>query len=274
MRTKRIALFALALALACYSGYADARGGGGFGGGGGRGMSGGGHIGGGGHGGGLGGGFGSAPKIGGGFSNGSFHSTPHIETPSRDAPVFHANPVTPSRNNFDSDAARATHAEQSAAKYREAHPAPATPPPYGSQPPVSRPVSAEPPYRPHSPAPSAPVVVHQDNGISPWFWIWLMDHNSNRDEWVYHHRDQISEQQMQELRRRDAGLDDRLRRLEQSGVQRDPSIKVDGIDERAHSVAPSTHHSHAWLWIGITILILALFYWLVFVHKFQVRRPA
>lgn len=57
------------------------------------------------------------------------------------------------------------------------------------------------------------------------------DHQSERDEWIYNHRDEIDPARYAQLQQQDADLDARLKALEASGKQRDPNYQVQGIDD-------------------------------------------
>lgn len=105
-----------------------------------------------------------------------------------------------------------------------------------------------------------------------FFWLWLSDRPQHqRDEWVYHHRDEIDPARYGELRQRDRDLDRRLAELERSGVKRDPSytppefkdnqdlIYGDDVVEGAYKKANKS--SFPWFWtIGLFALVGAVGY--------------
>lgn len=115
-----------------------------------------------------------------------------------------------------------------------------------------------------------------------WFWMWLMEHNNQRqrDDWVYHNRDRVSQEQMDQLRRRDSGIDERLRKLESDGVKRDTEYRIPESEYRnktvtapAETSATSSGFKTFWLTIGF-MLLLGAFVYLVFFKRFPSRRYA
>lgn len=133
--------------------------------------------------------------------------------------------------------------------------------------------------------PTRTVIVERQvtssGGTDAYFWLWLMEHNQNqrqRDDWIYHNRDRVSQEQMDELRRRDSGIDARLRKLEEGGVQRDPNFRIPDSDYKDKTVtapadkpATSSGFKSFWLTIGCLLLFGALIY-LVFFKRFNTRR--
>lgn len=113
-----------------------------------------------------------------------------------------------------------------------------------------------------------------DSGPNVFFWMWLMQNQNNQNDlWLYHHRDRVDPRLYDDLRARDAKLDDRLAVLEKQGVQRDPNFKHPTVDEAA--VPPPPEESSFWTWVW-AILGLGLagsaFYYIFFVHRFGGQR--
>jgi hypothetical protein len=116
---------------------------------------------------------------------------------------------------------------------------------------------------------SAPPVVHTYNdGFNPWFWMWLMQSNNQRerDQWVYHHREQMDPARYEELKRHDAELEKRLAALEGSGTKKDPtyvpkSFEKDADlmykDEVAAKQAKETSRVSTYLWLTLLLLLVA-----------------
>lgn len=83
----------------------------------------------------------------------------------------------------------------------------------------------------------APYVVQPappafGDHFGPFFWLWLLDQSSDRRaEWAYHHRDEMDPARLDALRVKDSELDNRLRRLEQSGKKPDHGYTPEGLDE-------------------------------------------
>jgi hypothetical protein len=215
---------------------------------------------------------------------------PPVAAPAARAPVV-----------FDSGATRAKATEDSRANFRANSPEAPKPPPAATSTTstshtnwADRPIfpsrQAETPRtdytRPTSSwTPTRTVIVERQvtssGGTDAYFWLWLMEHNQNqrqRDDWIYHNRDRVSQEQMDELRRRDSGIDARLRKLEEGGVQRDPNFRIPDSDYKDKTVtapadkpATSSGFKSFWLTIGCLLLFGALIY-LVFFKRFNTRR--
>ena len=264
----------LACALALFTGDALARGGGGFKGG------------------------------GGGFSAGKSFSSPapkNFSTPQSAPKAFVApTPVKPAAPpppkagakppNYDAAAQRArTEAESAnrfqAAKSPPAQPAPAAKPSQQTR--VDAPKAGE-PSRENSWAPryrgtqeerrvvERYTVYQQNDGVSPWFWMYLMQSNNQNqrqnDEWIYHNRERLSPERLEDLRRQDADLDKRLKTLEEQGVKKDPNFKHPVVDETKvvppTPVAPSRFWSWVWTILGLALFLGAIYY-IFFVHRWK-----
>lgn len=120
---------------------------------------------------------------------------------------------------------------------------------------------------------SRTIVIERtvNGGMPDWYWIWLLSNqnqnNRSRDEWLYHNQSTLSPAQMQELRSKDVGLEERLRKLESEGLKRDPNAP---IPEEAASARPavkeaSSGGSSFLLWAAFAILASTVIF-LVFVR--------
>ena len=101
------------------------------------------------------------------------------------------------------------------------------------------------------------------------------NNNRDRDTWVHHNRDRLSEAQMEELRKKDANIDQRLQELETSGIKRDPTVKVPSIDDaqvQAPQVAANSSSGRGWWFIGFLLLAGSIAYLFFFVPLFPPRR--
>ena len=78
---------------------------------------------------------------------------------------------------------------------------------------------------------------------------------------------------MEDLKKQDAKLEERLRALEAEGLKREPGFKHKVVDEdKVSQPIPKTASSGFWSWfsgiLGFTLFGTALYY-LVFVHRFR-----
>ncbi len=219
-------------------------------------------------------------------------------------------PLPAAARSYDSDAARARMEQESQRSYeeskRKAALPPSTPPPQqrpgafarDATPPQMPPSAAAPtptststggPIGQSTPPPRTPqpesrtVVVerHYDSGssINPWFVAWMIQNQQNQnmraenDRWIYHNRDRLSPEQTEELRRKDANLDTRLRELEVQQGPRDPGYQHKYQDERKDrpAVESRTGGSNFWVWLGIILLASGVVYYVICVHRFGGR---
>ncbi len=133
-------------------------------------------------------------------------------------------------------------------------------------------------------APSAaPAVTSYSDGFNPWFWMWLMSQNQSheRDRFIYNHRDQMDPARLEELKKNDAKLEERLAALEKAGEKRDPKYvpkdftgDADLIykDEVAAAKAKEAAGFSTYLWAALIVILLGAGLWyLVFVHQFTVK---
>lgn len=73
------------------------------------------------------------------------------------------------------------------------------------------------------------TVLYHDN-YNIFFWLWLLDRSADeRAMWAYHHQVDLDARRMEELRRKDAELDVRLKRLE--GQSKNGNYSPKGIEE-------------------------------------------
>ena len=119
-----------------------------------------------------------------------------------------------------------------------------------------------------------------NDGFNMFFWLWLLDRPQHeRDTWAYHHRDQIDPQRMNELRANDADFENRLKKLEQSGVKKDSSYVPANVDrdlmyskEMAEEAYKENNtSSFPWFWV-IGFITLGGVAYLVFFKRFRVRK--
>lgn len=102
----------------------------------------------------------------------------------------------------------------------------ATPEPAASSPQTTK---AAAPTAPLTTTYAPPPVYQVDTkreGISPWFWAWLLSNNTKGPEWAYHHRDQLTDTQYQELLQKNAALKSKVEELERSNTPKDPNYTV------------------------------------------------
>lgn len=125
---------------------------------------------------------------------------------------------------------------------------------------------------------SAPCCYNDSFNI--WFWLWLMDRpHHERDAWVYHHRDQIDPARYAELKRDDKDLENRLKALEEKGIQKDPTHTPSGIDkdlmysdEKVVAVYKEANTSKfPWGWLGLGLFLASLIYLVFFARLFKRR---
>lgn len=73
------------------------------------------------------------------------------------------------------------------------------------------------------------MMVYHDP-YNTFFWLWLLDRSADeRAMWAYHHQSDLDARRIEELRRKDAELDARLKRLE--GKPRNANYTPSGLDE-------------------------------------------
>ena len=112
-----------------------------------------------------------------------------------------------------------------------------------------------------------PTVVYHDN-YNMFFWLWLLDRSADdRAAWAYHHQADLDAKRMEELRRKDAELDARMKRLE--GQPKNANYSPKGIDEdlmytdqyvdAVYNPAPKHYESSGdWSWFFKILLYVAL----------------
>lgn len=76
-----------------------------------------------------------------------------------------------------------------------------------------------------------PVVMYRDTSWSPFFWMWLVDHQDRQAEWVYHHRDQLSDERYRDLVEKNKDLATQVKALEDKKVAKDPNFAPTGVDK-------------------------------------------
>ena len=77
----------------------------------------------------------------------------------------------------------------------------------------------------------APVFVYHDTSWNPYFWMWLMDHHDRQADWVYNHRDQISDERYRDLVAKNKDLAAQVKALEDKKVAKNPNYAPDGVDK-------------------------------------------
>lgn len=72
---------------------------------------------------------------------------------------------------------------------------------------------------------------HYSDNLSPFFWMWLMDRNADeRAAYAYNHRNDMDKERYNDLLKKDADLEKKVKELEAKGVKADPNYKPAGID--------------------------------------------
>lgn len=75
---------------------------------------------------------------------------------------------------------------------------------------------------------STPIVAYHDP-YNTFFWLWLLDRSADeRAVWAYNHRTDADSKRIDELRKKDAEFDARLKKLEGKPV--DPNYTPTGLD--------------------------------------------
>lgn len=145
-------------------------------------------------------------------------------------------------------------------------------------------------YAPYYGRAYAPVYYHDPFG--PFFYLWLFDRASadQRAAWAYNHRDQIDDARWQDMVRKDATLEARVRQLEAEKRVRDPNyvpaelkdqpdlMYSDEFVQAAYNApatpAPSSSGAAAALWgLGI-LVVVALLFWLCFIKDWKTHAHA
>ncbi len=129
---------------------------------------------------------------------------------------------------------------------------------------------------------SHPTVVYHDP-YNTFFWLWLLDRSvEDRAMWYYHHRADVDSRRLDELRRKDAEFDARLKKLEgkpvnanysPTGIDEDLMYTDDYIDS-VYNPAPKNYHGSsvtswfgwACLWIFVGTIVV-FFVYLIFLHR-------
>lgn len=71
---------------------------------------------------------------------------------------------------------------------------------------------------------------YKDN-YNPFFWLWLMEQSSDqRALWAYNHRKDMDKERYNELLKKDADLEKKIKELETKGIKEDSNYKPQGID--------------------------------------------
>lgn len=58
-----------------------------------------------------------------------------------------------------------------------------------------------------------------------------MDHQQNQAEWVYHHRDQLSDERYKDLLAKNKDLEQQIKALEEKKIAKDPNYAPTGVDK-------------------------------------------
>lgn len=113
---------------------------------------------------------------------------------------------------------------------------------------------------------SRPTIIYHDN-FNYLFWYMLLEMNQrDRDMWVYNHRAEMDQARFDELKAKDADMENRLRAMEQAGVKQDTSYVPAGVDpdlvytkEHVEKVmaVPEENSSHVWIWVAVGALAVA-----------------
>lgn len=121
---------------------------------------------------------------------------------------------------------------------------------------------------------------HYNDGFNIWFWLWLLDRpRSDRDTWVYNHKDQMDPARYAELKKNDTDLENRLKALEDQGVKKDSSYAPKGIDRDLmysdehvkKAYEDKTKSGFPWMWFLVGLIIFGVIY-LVFFTKWNVKK--
>lgn len=135
-----------------------------------------------------------------------------------------------------------------------------------------------------------PTVVYHDTSWNPFFWMWLVDHQDKQAEWVYHHRDQLSEERYKDLLTKNKDLETQIKALEEKKLAKDPNyspaevdkdlmysdeyVKQVQKDQEAAALSKQEideEETSSWIWIG-SVLVTALAGWMIWEIFFKKRR--
>jgi hypothetical protein len=118
-----------------------------------------------------------------------------------------------------------------------------------------------------------PTVVYRDTSWNPFFWMWLLDHSANQAEWVYHHKDQISDERYKELLAKNKDLEAQVKALDDKKIAKDPNFAPSGVDkdlmysdDYVKDVQKKDSGSGL-LWLLLLIPIIGAGVWFVFFRK-------
>ncbi len=215
-------------------------------------------------------------------------STPNLKSPSIPAreqslPTPRSPELGKGKSGIDSGAQKAQKMAESKKSYDAAHPKEISRPSYSNlkkelnyQKMENRQLRQQQAFGSYygRPVPQYYYGYHDSFG-NVWFWLWLMDRPMHqRDTWVYNHRDQIDPARYEEMKKKDADLENRLKALEAQGVKKDPSYVPQGIDRDLmysdeavkKAYEEKTKSGFPWGWVLGIALLIGLVYLIFFVR--------
>lgn len=73
-------------------------------------------------------------------------------------------------------------------------------------------------------------IIYQDR-TNTIFWYWLLMRPSHTQTvWVYHHRDEIDDKRLEEMKQKNPNLDQELKDMEAQRIEKDSTYAPDGVD--------------------------------------------
>ena len=115
---------------------------------------------------------------------------------------------------------------------------------------------------------------HYRDSYNPYFMLWLLDRSSDeRAMWAYHHRSDMDKDRYNELLKKDATLENKVKELEAKGIAKDPNYKPQGVDNDLMYKSDDEvkkDSGFAWgtffSWLG-GIALLAAIEWFIFFKR-------
>lgn len=113
---------------------------------------------------------------------------------------------------------------------------------------------------------------HYRDSYNPYFMLWLLDRSSDeRAMWAYHHRSDMDKDRYNELLKKDATLENKVKELEAKGLVKDPNYKPQGVDNDLMYKSDDEvkkDSGFAWgallSWLGVIALISSIVWFIFF----------
>ena len=125
-----------------------------------------------------------------------------------------------------------------------------------------------------------PPMVYSDP-YGPLFMYILLDRSlDERAAWAYHHRESMDDARYQELLKRDAALEAKIKKMEADKVARDPSYSLPGVDpdlqyddDYVEAVYNPQEEPSVWGWTCLLVFfgigVVAFVVWLIFIKEWK-----